>query len=86
MALLALWKLKGIPFIFRDVHNTDNPLALNQYLLDDDCTYVLKRCYQENTKDEITEDEEIMKDFFGSSTVGKAALNKITQEVWDNMD
>ena len=81
-----MWKLKGIPFIFRDVHNTDNPLALNQYLLDDDCTYVLKRCYQENTKDEITEDEEIMNDFFGSSTVGKAALNKITQEVWDNMD
>ena len=79
-------QLKGIPFVFRDVHNTDNPAPLNHYLLDGDCAFVLKRCYEDNTKEELAEDEEIMNNFFGSQAVGKSELAKIGKEVWDHMN
>ena len=78
-------QLKGIPFTFRDVHNSENPAPLNQYLLDDDCAYVLKRCYDGFTKEELTNDEEIMNNFFGSFEAGKAMLAKISDEVWEHM-
>jgi hypothetical protein len=61
-------------------------MPLNTYLLDDDCVYILKRCYVGVSKEDIINCEEIMMNFFGSVQVGQDALAKVTKEEWDNMD
>ena len=61
-------------------------MPLNTYLLDDDCVYILKRCYVGVAKEDITNSDEIMTNFFGSVQVGQNALAKVSKEQWDNMD
>lgn len=79
-------QLKGIPFVFRNVHGTEDPAPLNKFLLDEDCVYILKRCYQDNTKNELADDECVMKNFFGSAGIGKRVLGEISDEMWEAMD
>jgi len=54
--------------------------------LDEDCVYILKRCYQDNTKNELADDECVMKNFFGSAGIGKRVLGEISDEMWEAMD
>ena len=59
---------------------------LNKYLLDDDCVYILKRCYYESTKEDLLEDDEVMVNFFGSSEKGQEILGTVSQTQWDEME
>ena len=78
------FQLRGIPFVFRNTNYLSNEkVPLNKFLLDDDCTFVLGRCYSNNSKEELMEDEDIMTDFFGSPQKGKEILTHITKSEWD---
>lgn len=81
-------QLKGIPFVHRHTvyRDADKPVPLNKYLLDDDCTYVLKRCYCNSSKNELMQDDEIMKNFFGSAKKGKEVLGEMSEGEWNNME
>lgn len=59
---------------------------LNKYLLDDDCVYILKRCYSSSTKEEILQDEETVANFFGSAEKGQQLLSALSQTQWDAME
>jgi hypothetical protein len=62
------------------------PCPLNKFLLDDDCVYVLKRCYFNYSKDELIQDEEVMVNFFGSAEKGKEILINVSNAEWDSME
>lgn len=72
--------------MFRSVQNSQDPRPLNDYLLNDDCACILKKCYQNNTKTELVDDEEVMENFFGSIEVGKETLQNWTDDEWDTME
>ena len=86
--MYASQKLKGIPFVLRDINylQEGKPSPLNKFLLDDDCAYVLKRCYCNYSKDELIQDEEVMTNFFGSAKKGKEILTNMSGAEWDSME
>jgi len=66
----------------------NNPQALSHYLLDLDVAKVLKSlvCYEGSeyaTKEDVLQDEEIMKAFFGTAEAGRAYLENMEEEDWD---
>lgn len=80
-------KLKGIPFVFQGRKGDEKSAEpLNKYLLDDDCVYILKRCYYESTKEDLLEHDEVMVNFFGSSEKGQEILGTVSQTQWDEME
>jgi len=81
-------KLKGIPFVPRHIvyRKGDEHFPLNKFLLDDDCVYVLKRCYCNHTKDELMHDHDIMINFFGSNETGKKVLGGMSEGEWNSME
>ena len=79
-------QLRGIPFVFRNVNDSEHPKPLNSHLLDEDCVYVLKRCYEGFTKKELAMDEDAMTSFFGSVELGRSVLGTVTDEHWDSLE
>lgn len=70
-------------FVFRQaIHDK---MALNEYLLDKDCLYFLKKCFQDNTMEELTGDKEVMSAFFGTAARGWAVMEHITAEDWEDI-
>lgn len=54
--------------------------------MNEDCAYILKKCYQDNTKKELMENEEVMRNFFGSAQEGKKTLESLGENVWESME
>ena len=75
---------KEMPFVFRKAH-TENPRAVNHYLLDMDVIQLMKRIYSESTLAELIEDTEIMVSFWGDAVIGELALRNISEEQWESM-
>jgi hypothetical protein len=64
-------------FMFRNVHNTDNPKPLNCHLMDKDCVVILKRMYggeDGSNKQELMEFGDLLTNFFGCEEKDKDVL------------
>lgn len=74
-------------FQFRNDVSTTPLKPLNYYLCDGDCLAILKRFYAEdNDKDDIMEDEDIMESYFGTVQLGRQMLEPINEESWKSID
>ena len=73
-----------VPFIFRSLV-ADSPKSLSHHLLDKDVACLLKRSYSASKKEEVMDDESVLESFFESAKHGKQALERITQDEWENM-
>ena len=74
-------------FNFRHDLTTNPPRPLNYYLCDGDCLSLLKRLYaQDNEKDSIMENEELMTSYFGSIELGQQLLRPLSDAVWKDVD
>ena len=80
---LYIWCTK-VPFIFRSLV-ADSPKSLSHHLLDKDIACLLKRSYSASKKEEVMDDESVLESFFESAKHGKQALERITQDEWENM-
>lgn len=76
-------EFKKRSFVFVGDISNQPPLPLNHYLLDRDVVMYLKKIYFGCKKDDISEDDEILTDFFGSPTVGKRVLSEINEAEWN---
>ena len=74
-------------FTFRHDLTTNPPRPLNYYLCDGDCLLLLKRVYAEdNEKNSILEDEDIMMSYFGSIELGQHILRSISDSSWSTVE
>ena len=72
------------PYVFHK-SNMTNPKPLNHYLLNEDVAKVLRLIYEDSSKEELMNDEDIMQNFYGSAEVGSEYLGVVDDETWENL-
>ena len=64
---------------------TSDPKPLNYYLRDQDTGKVLRTLYEDYTKGELMEDEDLMTTFFGGLKEGKEILEVFDEDDWEDL-
>jgi hypothetical protein len=64
---------------------SDDPKALNHYLLDTDIAKVLRSLGGYESKDDLIQDEEVLAQSYGTAEYGKQFLEKMEEEDWNNL-
>lgn len=64
---------------------SDDPKALNHYLLDMDIAKVLRSLGGYESKDDLIQDEEVLAQSYGTAEYGKQFLEKMEEEDWNNL-
>lgn len=76
---------ESVAFRAEGATQTETNKPLNDYLLDYDVIVLLRMIYSTATKEELMEDEEIMKNFFGSAENGRSVLSGVSAFKWDGI-
>ena len=71
-------------YIYRQCFS-DNPKALNHYLLDLDVAKVLKSLGGYKSKEDLIQEEEILSKSYGTAEYGEQFLEEMEEEDWDNL-
>ena len=74
----------GEKFIFREAFTIDAK-PLNYHLLDDDALVILKKMFSEASLEEMKTKDEPLKDFFGSADEGRAVLETLDSDEWEDL-
>jgi len=64
---------------------TQDLKPLNFYLIDEDCTRLLRTLYSHFEKDELMEDDDLMISFFGDKNKGRAILGGFDRDEWEDL-
>lgn len=72
-------------YVFRAAFD-ENPKPLSHFLADVDCVALLRSLYAEYEKSELMEDEYLMLSFFGDSARGRAYLENMNNDEWDDLN
>ena len=71
-------------YSYRQCYSND-PKALNCYLLDLDVAKILKSLGGFTSKEAVIQDEKVLSAFYGTSEFGKLYLEAMEEEDWDNL-
>ena len=63
-----------------------NLKSLSYHLLDMDCAAILAKLYAMYSKDELSNDAELMESFFGSAANGKDYLDSYDEDEWNELN
>lgn len=72
------------PYDFRSAFTSD-PKPLNYHLLDIDCARVLRSLYENYTREELAEDEDLMNGYFGGAEDGKNFLESLDEDEFEDL-